>query len=234
MWARARATQSKNAPPPPNPPKSRALEKKQNPSLPLHLGNLLAASAAASLHASAAPSPPLSRKGSWLDVRVHAAAGSSPGGGEAAGPPPTAAALASLAPVLAVVGVASLGAFAFGYHLAVVNGPLDAMAASLGFAGDSAKQGLVVSTLLAGAAAGSLAGSAAADALGRRGGWSPPPRRSPWARPPARPRPACPPCSWAGPWRGWASAWRPPWFRCTSRRWPPPACGARSGRSTSW
>ena len=169
VGARTRDAEQKR-PPPPKPSKIARARKKTNPSLPLHLGNLLAASAAASLHASAAPSPPLSRKGSWLDVRVHAAAGFSPGGGEAAGPPPTAAALASLAPVLAVVGVASLGAFAFGYHLAVVNGPLDAMAASLGFAGDSAKQGLVVSTLLAGAAAGSLAGSAAADALGRRGG----------------------------------------------------------------
>ena len=51
-----------------------------------------------------------------------------------------------------------------------MNGPLDAIASSLGFAGDAAKQGLVVSSLLVGATAGSLGGSALADAAGRRGG----------------------------------------------------------------
>ena len=47
------------------------------PTLRLSPGNLLHASSSL-----AAPSPPLSRKGSWLDVRVHAssaAAGGSPG-----------------------------------------------------------------------------------------------------------------------------------------------------------
>jgi sugar porter (SP) family MFS transporter len=71
--------------------------------------------------------------------------------------------------VLACVGVACAGAFAFGYHLGVVNGPLGAIAAELGFAGDAALQGLVVSSTLAGAAAGSLGGGALADRLGRRG-----------------------------------------------------------------
>ena len=112
----------------------------------------------------------MSRKGSWLDVRVHASSSASAGSPGEVPVPAASAAAASLTPVLAAVAVASLGAFAFGYHLAIVNGPLDAVAASLGFAGDASKQGLVVSTLLAGAAAGSLAGSAAADALGRRGG----------------------------------------------------------------
>jgi hypothetical protein len=45
--------------------------------------------------------------------------------------------------VLAAVGVACCGAFAFGYHLGVVNGPLDAIAKELGFAGNKALQGLV-------------------------------------------------------------------------------------------
>ena len=49
----------------------------------------------------------------------------------------------SLAPVLAAVMIASFGALAFGYHLGVVNGPLDAIAAELGFAGNAGLQGLV-------------------------------------------------------------------------------------------
>ncbi|KAK9796344.1 hypothetical protein WJX73_010696 [Symbiochloris irregularis] len=74
----------------------------------------------------------------------------------------------SLGPVITCVAIASLGAFAFGYHLGVVNGPLAAIAESLGFAGNAALQGLVVSSTLAGAAAGSLTGSSLADNLGRR------------------------------------------------------------------
>jgi hypothetical protein len=51
--------------------------------------------------------------------------------------------------VLAAVGVACMGAFAFGYHLGVVNGPLEAIAKELGFAGNQALSGLVrYSTLL--------------------------------------------------------------------------------------
>lgn len=45
--------------------------------------------------------------------------------------------------VLAAVAVACMGAFAFGYHLGVVNGPLEAIAKDLGFAGNKALQGLV-------------------------------------------------------------------------------------------
>ncbi|KAK9825443.1 hypothetical protein WJX81_000012 [Elliptochloris bilobata] len=74
----------------------------------------------------------------------------------------------SLAPVLAAVVIASFGALAFGYHLGVVNGPLDAIAADLGFAGNAGLQGAVVSSLLAGAAVGSLGGSGLADTFGRR------------------------------------------------------------------
>jgi hypothetical protein len=50
---------------------------------------------------------------------------------------------ASLAPVIWAVGIASFGALAFGYHLGVVNGPLDAIAADLGFAGNTSLQGTV-------------------------------------------------------------------------------------------
>lgn len=45
--------------------------------------------------------------------------------------------------VLVAVGVACMGAFAFGYHLGVVNGPLEAIAKELGFAGNQALSGLV-------------------------------------------------------------------------------------------
>lgn len=49
----------------------------------------------------------------------------------------------SLRPVLLAVVVAAMGAFCFGYHLAVLNGPLQAIAADLGFAGKPALEGLV-------------------------------------------------------------------------------------------
>lgn len=45
--------------------------------------------------------------------------------------------------VLTAVGVSCMGAFAFGYHLGVVNGPLEAIAKELGFAGNQALAGLV-------------------------------------------------------------------------------------------
>jgi sugar porter (SP) family MFS transporter len=75
---------------------------------------------------------------------------------------------AGLLPVLFAVAVASCGAFAFGYHLGVLNGPLERIAADLGFEGNANLQGLVISSSLAGAAVGSLGGSGLADALGRR------------------------------------------------------------------
>jgi len=49
----------------------------------------------------------------------------------------------SLGAVCASVAVGCMGAFAFGYHLAVVNGPLEAIATDLGFAANKALQGLV-------------------------------------------------------------------------------------------
>lgn len=45
--------------------------------------------------------------------------------------------------VIGAVGVACMGAFAFGYHLGVVNGPLEAIAKELGFLGNQALSGLV-------------------------------------------------------------------------------------------
>lgn len=57
--------------------------------------------------------------------------------------PVTADTKAPLGPVLAFVAVAALGSYAFGYHLGVVNGPLAAIAADLGFAGKAALQGTV-------------------------------------------------------------------------------------------
>ncbi len=45
--------------------------------------------------------------------------------------------------VMSSVLSAAMGAFSFGYALSVVNGPLDAIAVDLGFAGDAALQGMV-------------------------------------------------------------------------------------------
>lgn len=73
-----------------------------------------------------------------------------------------------LTQVLTCVAVACAGAFAFGYHLAIVNGPLEQIALDLGFAGNTALQGAVVSTTLAGAALGSMSGGGLADSFGRR------------------------------------------------------------------
>ena len=50
---------------------------------------------------------------------------------------------ASLQPVLLASAVASMGAFSFGYHLGILNGPLAEMAAQLGFAGNPQLSGLV-------------------------------------------------------------------------------------------
>lgn len=74
----------------------------------------------------------------------------------------------SLGPVLTAVAFACAGAFAFGYNLGVVNGPLEAIAGDLGFLGNKGMEGLVVSSTLLGAALGSLSGGGLSDALGRR------------------------------------------------------------------
>ncbi|XP_052204435.1 plastidic glucose transporter 4-like isoform X2 [Diospyros lotus] len=69
--------------------------------------------------------------------------------------------------VLPYVGVACLGAILFGYHLGVVNGALEYLSKDLGIAENTALQGWIVSTLLAGATVGSFTGGALADKFGR-------------------------------------------------------------------
>lgn len=69
--------------------------------------------------------------------------------------------------VIPYVGVACLGAFLFGYHLGVINGALEYLAKDLGIAENTALQGWVVSSLLAGATVGSFTGGSLADKFGR-------------------------------------------------------------------
>ncbi|KAL0345226.1 UNVERIFIED_CONTAM: putative plastidic glucose transporter 2 [Sesamum radiatum] len=64
--------------------------------------------------------------------------------------------------------VATIVSFLFGYHLGVVNEPLESISVDLGFHGNTLEEGLVVSTCLAGAFIGSLI-SWIADEVGRRG-----------------------------------------------------------------
>lgn len=69
--------------------------------------------------------------------------------------------------VYLAVAVACLGAFLFGYHLGVVNGPLEQIMADLGIAGNAAVGGWIVSITLAGAFFGAFTGGALADLVGR-------------------------------------------------------------------
>lgn len=80
-----------------------------------------------------------SGQGSPTAARGAAAgAGSEPAGEMALAPPP------SLNPTLLLaVAVAAMGGVCFGYHLGVVNGPLEAIAADLGFGGNAGLQGAV-------------------------------------------------------------------------------------------
>lgn len=71
-------------------------------------------------------------------------------------------------PSLPHVLVATIVSFLFGYHLGVVNEPLESIAIDLGFNGNTLAEGLVVSTCLAGAFAGSLFSGMIADGFGRR------------------------------------------------------------------
>ncbi|XP_042475930.1 probable plastidic glucose transporter 2 isoform X1 [Macadamia integrifolia] len=64
--------------------------------------------------------------------------------------------------------VGTISSFLFGYHLGVVNEPLESISLELGFGGNSLAEGLVVSTCLAGALVGSLVSGWIADGLGRR------------------------------------------------------------------
>lgn len=70
--------------------------------------------------------------------------------------------------LLPSVATACLGAFLFGYHSAVINAPLSAIADDLGFAGDNVAKGAVVSVLVAGGFLGGLGIGPLADQQGRR------------------------------------------------------------------
>uniref|UniRef100_A0A2P2LZF0 Putative plastidic glucose transporter 2 n=1 Tax=Rhizophora mucronata TaxID=61149 RepID=A0A2P2LZF0_RHIMU len=64
--------------------------------------------------------------------------------------------------------VATISSFLFGYHLAVVNEPLESISLDLGFSGNTLEEGLVVSTCLGGALIGCLFSGWIADGVGRR------------------------------------------------------------------
>ncbi|XP_022732138.1 probable plastidic glucose transporter 2 isoform X1 [Durio zibethinus] len=64
--------------------------------------------------------------------------------------------------------VATISSFLFGYHLGVVNEPLESISLDLGFSGNTLAEGLVVSTCLGGALIGSLFSGWIADGFGRR------------------------------------------------------------------
>ncbi|XP_020263976.1 probable plastidic glucose transporter 2 [Asparagus officinalis] len=64
--------------------------------------------------------------------------------------------------------VATISSFLFGYHLGVVNEPLDSIAKDLGFSGNTLDEGLVVSICLGAAFLGSSCSGWIADAVGRR------------------------------------------------------------------
>lgn len=64
--------------------------------------------------------------------------------------------------------VATISSFLFGYHLGVVNEPLESISLDLGFNGNTLAEGLVVSTCLGGAFVGSLFSGWIADGVGRR------------------------------------------------------------------
>lgn len=64
--------------------------------------------------------------------------------------------------------VATITSFLFGYHLGVVNEPLESISVDLGFNGNTLAEGLVVSICLGGALFGCLLSGWVADAVGRR------------------------------------------------------------------
>uniref|UniRef100_A0A6V7QW21 Major facilitator superfamily (MFS) profile domain-containing protein n=1 Tax=Ananas comosus var. bracteatus TaxID=296719 RepID=A0A6V7QW21_ANACO len=64
--------------------------------------------------------------------------------------------------------VATITSFLFGYHVGVVNEPLESISLDLGFAGNTMEEGLVVSMCLGGAFFGCLFSGWIADGIGRR------------------------------------------------------------------
>ncbi|KAJ6809098.1 putative plastidic glucose transporter 1 [Iris pallida] len=63
---------------------------------------------------------------------------------------------------------ASMANFLFGYHIGVMNGPIEAIARELGFEGKPFLEGLVVSIFIVGAFIGSTGSAAFIDKLGCR------------------------------------------------------------------
>ncbi|XP_072960037.1 probable plastidic glucose transporter 2 isoform X1 [Typha angustifolia] len=63
--------------------------------------------------------------------------------------------------------VATITSFLFGYHIGVVNEPLESISVDLGFAGNTLAEGLVVSMCLGGALVGCLFSGSIADGIGR-------------------------------------------------------------------
>ncbi|KAG6503037.1 probable plastidic glucose transporter 2 isoform X1 [Zingiber officinale] len=64
--------------------------------------------------------------------------------------------------------VATMSSFLFGYHLGVVNEPLESISTDLGFSGNTLAEGLVVSMCLGGALIGCLFSGWISDGIGRR------------------------------------------------------------------
>ncbi|CAI5530029.1 unnamed protein product [Closterium sp. Naga37s-1] len=121
--------------------------------------------AARSSAGSAATNPGLrsGRGGRGRAVAARASGGGGAGGAELEGVGGAGGGM-----VLAAVLVACIGAFAFGYHISVVNGPLDHILVSIGAPGNSFVAGWVVSASLLTAACGALSVGWLADSVGRR------------------------------------------------------------------
>ncbi|KAF7072425.1 hypothetical protein CFC21_077556 [Triticum aestivum] len=110
---------------------------------------------------SSAPPPQLSSEllggMSGLDAGFGGGGGGGDGGGDAD---------LGWVRVFPHVLTASMANFLFGYHIGVMNGPIEDIARELGFQGNPFLQGLVVSIFIVGAFFGSLGSSALVDYLG--------------------------------------------------------------------
>ncbi|OEL31879.1 putative plastidic glucose transporter 1 [Dichanthelium oligosanthes] len=101
--------------------------------------------------------PPAPESSSGLD----AGSGGGDGGGDGGG-----GADLGWLKVFPHVLTASMANFLFGYHIGVMNGPIEDIARELGFQGNPFLQGLVVSIFIVGAFFGSLSSSALVDKFG--------------------------------------------------------------------
>ncbi|KAL3700840.1 hypothetical protein R1sor_018862 [Riccia sorocarpa] len=71
-------------------------------------------------------------------------------------------------PVLPHVITAAMANFLFGYHIGIINGPLESIAKELNFEGNTLLEGFVVSIFIVGAFVGSISGGVLSDSVGRR------------------------------------------------------------------